>query len=200
MSRFRSIYRASAVLLVAAWTMALPGFAQPADSEAGEVSARGGVTFGGGSPGMGWQPTVAGSTGVAFSKYGMLLIDTAFMPLSSHTIQGWPERATVNRSYLFDFGIDFHIRIPVKERIAPYAIAGTGLLWNMVRQQTVDADRIPVVRRYNQFNGALHTGGGVRFYINENWGLRPELKVIVSKQVYTTVSMGVFYVLPSNWP
>jgi hypothetical protein len=122
------------------------------------------------------------------------------MPLSSHTIQGWPERTTVSRSYLIDFGIDFHIRIPVKERFAPYAIAGTGLLWNMVRQETVDANRIPVVRHYNQFNAALHTGGGVRYYINENWGIRPELRVIVSKQVYTTFSMGVFYVLPSNWP
>lgn len=175
-------------------------FAQSAETEAGEVVGLGGVAFGGGSSGIGAKPLLTGGTGVAFSRYGMVLIETLFMPLGEHTIQGWPNRSTVQRSYLLDFGVDFNIRIPLRSRWAPYAIAGTGLLWNLVRERTVDSRGIASVRHFEQFNGALHTGGGLRYYIGEKWGIRPEVKVIVSKQVYTAVSAGVFYILPSNWP
>ena len=188
------------MLLAAAWTLAIPAFGQSGESEQGEVSARAGVAWGGGTSSMGTQPAVAGSAGVAFSRYGMILLDVSFIPLGQHTIQGWPVRSSVNRSYLLDFGVDFHIRIPIKDRVAPYAIVGTGLLWDMVRQSTVTAAGSSIVNHYSQFNGALHTGGGVRYYIGELWGIRPEIKVIVSKQIYTNISCGVFYNLPAGWP
>lgn len=200
MSARRRVW-STALMVVAAAALAPPrSFAQSDEVDAGEVSVRGGVAFGGGSSGIGSQPVVAGSTGVALSRHGMVFFDTSFMPLGHHTIQGWPERATVDRSYLLDFGVDFHIRFPVKNRLAPYAIAGTGLMWNMVRQHTADAAGNALVRHYNQFNGALHTGGGLRYYIGENWGIRPEVKVVVSKQVYTCMSVGIFYVVPAMWP
>ena len=43
-------------------------------------------------------------------------------------------------------------------------------------------------------------GGGVRYYVRPNWGIRSECKVTVSSRVFTRVSFGVFYTLPSNWP
>ena len=201
MLQSRSAWSATTILLAAAWTFAPSrAFAQFGGSDHGELSARGGIAFGGGSGGIGAQPLVAGSAGAAFSRYAMVLLDTSYMPLGQHTIQGWPARETVDRSHLLDFAIDFHIRIPIKERMAPYAIVGAGLLWNMVRQNTSGAAGIPVTNHYDQFNGALHTGGGLRYYVGENWGFRPEVKVMVSKQVYTCVSFGVFYVVPAFWP
>jgi hypothetical protein len=167
------------------------------ENNPGEIAGMGGIAFGGGS---GTQAAATGSAGVAFSRYGMALVDTLFMPLGSRTIQNWPDRATVNRSYLLDFGLDFHIRFHPDGRWSPYAIAGTGLLWNLIRQDTFIHNDVPLVRHFNQFNGALHTGGGMRYYIGENWGIRPEFKVIVSKHTYTLMSVGVFYVTPPNWP
>jgi len=70
----------------------------------------------------------------------------------------------------------------------------------MVRQHTVDSNGAALVRHYDQINGALHTGAGVRYYVRPSWGIRSEVKVIVSKEVYTQILMGVFYVTPSNWP
>jgi Outer membrane protein beta-barrel domain len=185
-------------IVVCMWMAGTPGaFAQSGEDNIGEVAGLGGAAFGGAS---GTQPTVTGGAGVAFSRYGMALVETTFMPLGNHTIQNWPDRATVTRSDLLDFGVDFHIRIPVKRRLAPYAIAGTGLLWNLVRADTFNRAGVLVVRHFDEFNGALHTGAGLRYYIRENWGIRPEVKVIVSKQVYTLVSFGIFYVTPTNWP
>lgn len=50
------------------------------------------------------------------------------------------------------------------------------------------------------FKGEFQTGAGLRYYVGDKWGIRPELKVIISSRTFTAVSMGVFYVLPSNWP
>ncbi|MCX6630180.1 MAG: hypothetical protein NTW28_21390, partial [Candidatus Solibacter sp.] len=59
---------------------------------------------------------------------------------------------------------------------------------------------IAVVSHYSDFDFGFHTGAGLRYYVRENWGIRPELKVIVSKQTYTRLSVGIFYVLPAGWP
>ncbi len=156
---------------------------------------RTGLAVGGGSAGIGRQPVVAASSGLALSRYAIGLFDFSYMPLGSHTIQGWPDRASVVSSRLMDFGVDFHIQVPVREKWAPYGILGGGLLWNLVEQQMASSKR-----GYNQFNGALHTGGGVRYYVNEKWGIRSEMRVIVSKHVYHSLDFGVFCIVPSNWP
>src|SRR5882757_920566 len=102
-------YRLAGILLAAACGLTQPvASAQSGATEAGEVAGLGGIAFG-----VGTQPAVTGSTGVALSRYAMALLDTSFLPLGRHTIQPWPDKSTVDKSYLFDFGVDFHIRIPV---------------------------------------------------------------------------------------
>jgi hypothetical protein len=170
-------------------------FAQSGETDVGELAGLGGPSFG-----LGTQGAVMGSAGIPISRYGVALFETTFMSIGQHTIRPFPAPSTVNQSYLYDFGVDFHIRIPVRERLAPYGIVGTGLLWNTVRQNTVDSSDVAIVKHYNQVNGVLHTGAGLRYYVGKNWGIRPEVRVIVSKQVYTQVLMGVFYVMPPGLP
>jgi hypothetical protein len=169
--------------------------AQAGDYDVGEVAGLGGGVFGGGTHG-----SATGSAGVAFSRHGMVLVDTSYIPMGSRTLQGWPDRSTVARSYTIDFGLDFHIRFPIKRRWEPYGIVGTGVLWNLVRQNTFDKRGVPLVRHFDQWNGAGHTGGGLRYYIGDHWGIRPECRVIVSTHVYTQLMFGIFYVTPPDWP
>src|SRR5579883_185849 len=171
----RIAWHAAALLLAAVWGGAPPPvMAQAGEKDVGELAALGGGTFG-----IGAHPTATGSAGIAFSRYAMALFETTYMPMGNHTIQSWPDRSTIDRSYTIDFGFNVHIRIPVHHRWEPYAIAGTGVLWNLIRQDTVNLRGNAVVKHYDQFNGALHTGGGLRFYVGQNWGIRPECKVIV---------------------
>jgi len=167
--------------------------AQSGDTEVGEVALLGGGTFG-----LGTHPAVKGSAGVAVSRYGILLIQTSFSPLGNETIR-WPARSTVAQSYLYDFGLDFHIRIPVKERWAPYGILGAGFLWDVTHLYTGSSGVGPTIR-WDQVNGAFHTGGGLRYYVRKNWGIRSELGVIVSTRTYTQFQTGIFYVTPPDWP
>ena len=187
--------RFARIVTAVCWLTPLALQAQAGDSEAGEVAALGGLSAGGGL-----HPVVSASTGLAFSRHGMGLISVSFIPLGNSTIQDWPARSSIQRSYLYDFGADFHVRIPIGERLSPYAIAGAGVLWNTVRANTFNALGIPIVRGYDQINGGLHTGGGVRYYINKDWGIRPEVKVIVSKHTYVQLMFGFFYVTPPELP
>ena len=190
----RSIGRAVGIFLAAIWGLTPALFAQARETDVGEVAGAGGVGLGVG------QAVVKGSAGYMFSRHGMALFEASFMPMGTHTIQPWPDRASVDRSLLYEFGLDFHVHLPVSERVAPYGIIGGGLLWNMVRERRTGADGSNVLFNWDQVNGGLHTGGGVRYYAGKNWGIRPEVKVIVSKHVYTQITMGIFYVTPPNWP
>ncbi len=189
MSNESTGWRAWGILLAAVCTFApATVFAQPGSTGVGEVAG-----FGGGSFGIGSQPVVGGSSGVAFSRYGMALIEASYQPLGHRTLQGWPDASAVRGSYLWDFNFSLHIRVPVKNRWEPYGIAGAGFLWNHVNRNATGPDGNAVVYHLDQFNGSFHTGGGLRYYIGENWGIRPEVKVIVSRQTYVRLSFGVFY-------
>ncbi len=200
----RSVFRRESqrAVLLRALLMAICAYspisvaAQPSETEGGEVSA-----FAGGIFGLGSHPTFGGSAGGVISKYALALFEGSYTPLGQYTIQPWPARSTVARSHLTDFNVSLHIRVPIKgSRWSPYGIAGVGLLWDGLRQETIDPHGVAVSYAWNQFNAGFHTGGGVRYYIGENWGIRPEFKVIVSKQTYTRASIGIFWLVPSTWP
>ncbi len=167
--------------------------AQSGESDVGEVAA-----FGGGIAGIGTHPAVGGSTGLAFSRYSIALIETSFSPLGKNSMHTMPAGTLVDASRLYDFNLSVHIRVPVRDRYAPYAILGGGLLWNTFDRSTVGPQGSVAVTSYSNVDFGFETGGGLRYYIRDNWGVRPELKVIVSKQTYTRFSVGIFYVLPGS--
>ena len=195
--RHQALWGQAAALAIVLTATAPGASGQAGQTGIGELGAFLGGTFGAGTHVAG-----GGSAGIAVSHHGMLLFETSFTPLGNHTIQPWPERSAVQWSRLWDFALDAHIRIPVKVRWEPYAIVGSGLLWNTIRTQTVDSDGVAVIRGFSQFNGVFHTGGGVRYFIGRNWGIRPEIKAIITQHTYTRVSIGIFYVTPAEpeWP
>src|SRR3954452_24441569 len=75
--------------------------AQSGDSDSGEVAA-----FTGGSFDPGTHPVVGASAGLAFSRYGIGLMEVAFSPLGNDTLRhrtGVP----VEGSRLYDFNFSF---------------------------------------------------------------------------------------------
>ena len=187
------------VFLLAAFWCGNPqrAIAQPGETDVGDLSVMGGGAFGGGS-----HATVNGGAGIAFSRYGIALVDTSYIPLGNRTVQGWPDRSTIRSSNLIDFGFDFNIRVPIKHHWEPYGIVGAGAIWNIIRVNAVTPVGVPVVRNFDQWNGAVHTGGGLRYYIGETWGIRGECKVVgvIGGHVFTQLMVGFFHVTPPDWP
>jgi hypothetical protein len=166
--------------------------AQSAESDVGEIGGSGGGSFGAGT-----HPYVGGSTGLALSKSWLALLDVGYTPMGNDIIWRRHDVQSPQGSYLLDAGLNFHVRFPVTERLAPYALFGAGLLFNSF---TAISGPQGTLIGIHDFKGSFQTGAGLRYYINESWGLRPEVKVIVSSRTFTRVSVGVFYTLPSNWP
>ena len=181
-------------LTLAVFILALavaPLFGQSAEEDVGEIDG-----FAGGSFGAGTRGVVGAGAGVALSRHGVAVLEGMYMPLGREIL--W-RRSDIQRpqdSYLLNLGLSFQIRFPVGDRWAPYGIVGTGLLYNAYRAPAGTAGRLTNMQ---DFKGEFHTGAGVRYYVGDKWGIRPEIKVIISSRTFTTASVGVFYLLPSNW-
>jgi hypothetical protein len=167
-------------------------FAQMSAPEDGEVSVFGGGTFGAGTHAL-----VGGSSGWGFSRHGMAFLEGSYSPMGHDIL--WPRHDvhSPQESHLFDVMFSTHIRFPIRDRWAPYGLVGGGLAFNSFRAY---AGPQGALIRIEDFKMAFQTGGGVRYYISENWGIRPEFKVVVSTRTYTRMAIGVFYTLPPNWP
>jgi hypothetical protein len=203
LSRSRAWQRLCGVFIVSFCVLLPHGLrAQSSETEVGEMAAFGGLTLG-----LGTTGAVGASSGTAFSKYALGLIEVAFSPVGNTTLRhriGPP----VENSRLFDFNGSFHIRIPVRKRWAPYGIVGGGILFDSFRAiptrppengDTTTPAPPPVVFAVDEFNFGFHTGGGLRYYIREDWGIRPEFKVVISNRTYTRFTIGIFVNVSSDW-
>jgi opacity protein-like surface antigen len=171
----------------------VPGLrAQMSAVEDGEVSGYGGGTFGAGTHAL-----VGAGTGLAYSRHGMVFLEGSYSPMGHDILWRRHDVQSPQESHLFDVMVSGHIRFPIRDRWAPYVLLGTGLVYNAFRAYSGPQGALI---HFDDFKMAFQTGGGVRYYVGESWGIRPEFKVVVSSRTYTRMAVGVFYVLPSNWP
>jgi hypothetical protein len=104
---------------------------------------------------------------------------------------------------LYDFHGGVHLRVPVKDsRVIPYGVIGAGMIHTLKRTEKVvisdslGSFNIPVdVPARSDF--ALNFGGGLRFYVNERYGFRVEVKAYkptgTFKDLFGKVEGGFFF-------
>lgn len=195
-----------AVMVLAGWLCASPAIAQMDDLGHGEFSAYFGPAFGAGSsnapadiaqgdlrsPGFGTHAVVGAATGASWGNWTAASIDVSFMPMGSDTLRPLAPLADLKNSYLYDFSLNFRIG-PRRsgKRLAPYGIVGGGLLYATYKALESRREGVEYKSRTTT-NFGFNTGGGVSYYLGENWGIRPEVKVCISTRTFVQVSFGVF--------
>jgi len=163
--------------------------------ETGEVSAYGGAGFGG----LGTHGWVGATIGESTSKYFMASIDTSFLPLGSATLGSFPLATTTSR--LYDFNFTVHVQIPIHRRWAPYGIAGGALLYNTYDIRRIRPDSL--IFDHSSRSDArfgFETGGGSRYFVREDWGLKGEYRYTVSSHNFSRILFGVFYQFDGIYP
>ena len=187
----------SRVLIAAAVMVLVPMIAlgQSDETDNGEVAG-----YSGGAFGLGSHPVVGASTGAGFARYAMGIIDISYTPFGENTLRVRPANEIVRHSGVYDFNFGIHIRIPVTKRLAPYAIVGAGLMYDTFDLAKATVPGTAVFQSHSETYFGFHTGAGLRYYVREHWGIRPETKVVMSNRTYVSASIGIFYVLPSYWP
>ena len=157
------------------------------DEKTGELAV-----YGGGTSGIGTHAYAGGSSGIAFSRYAIGMLDVSYSRFGNDTLRRWPDRQARN-SNLYDFNVSAHIRYPINQKWAPYAIIGPSVLWNSYDQFHTGPNGDAVGVSKDDLNFGFRTGGGVRYHITENWGIRPEVRVVISNQTYVAFTLGVFF-------
>jgi opacity protein-like surface antigen len=166
-------------LLLCAFVLAFaaaPAAAQPDAVGGTEASGIFGGVFG-----VGAHPAVGAAAAYPTSRHIVPNVEFTYSPLDS------PPGVS---SRLWDVNGGIHVRFPGHvPRLAPYLGVGLGL----VRF----SHRIPsppfgsVTASENHF--AANLSGGARYYITDNFGVRPEIKGFIGDKSFARLSVGVFW-------
>jgi opacity protein-like surface antigen len=162
--------------------------------DVGEVTAYAGPAFGA----LGTNGSVGAASGVEISKYALALIDTSYVQLGNHTLVNYPGLTAVSR--LYDFNFTLHVQIPIKHRWSPYAVLSPALLFNTYQVQRLFSDGTVHIYDRDDAKFGFHTGGGLRWFVRENWGIKGEYRYTISTQNFSQVLGGVFYRFDGPWP
>ena len=130
---------------------------------------------------------IGGSAGGSVYRYLIILVESGYSPLGNYTLAN--HQGLVSRSSgLYDFDLAFHVRIPIKHRWEPYGIGAPALLYNRFQKQVIQPNGvITYASGKSDVKFGFETGGGLRYYIHEDWGIRP--KTGTSSALTTTTAL-----------
>lgn len=154
-----------------------------------------------------------GNVSYAVNKWLLPYVEYSYFPgfqrtqhsTGSLTVNGVTTTYPVESIYtldLSDFHGGVHIRVPIREsKLVPYGVFGLGgIIYPTETVKAVKHQPTGTVTETNKYNGAtdftVNFGGGLRYYINQSWGVRLEAKVYKPTGLFTDVfgkvEFGVF--------
>ena len=193
--------------LLVVWLVMVPAplLAQRSSSGKGPVAPELAI-FGGGVFGNGSHRTIGGSVGIAIKSRWVALFEYAHTPTGLNSFYRPPCVAilceSITDSRESEFSAVGHGNFSSQNaRLVPYGLGGVGRLKSSadvsgtMRRFTPDGVvRDPYVARRQNDAWVFQVGGGLRLYMSDRWGLRPEVKFFVGGQRrFTRASMGIFY-------
>ena len=165
-----SIFQIRRVFLIAAVGLfVMTGLGYGQDIEQGQIEATGQVGL---VSGIGTHGAFGGSVGAAMDKHFLAFGEFLFIPLGVGA-----------RSLNFDGGVQYQFR--KQGSTVPYAGGGLGLLHSSASFDGLN------LGSSNDFY--VNFGGGVRYYMTEQWGFRPELTIFAGPNTFVRIGAGVFY-------
>ena len=154
-----------------------------------EVSGYAGVTMGA----IGASPAAGAGAGVSLSRHAAFLADLSYMPLGGNTLQFYPRQVQVANSGLYDLNLSGNFLIPLHHGWEPYLIGGVAFLFSTYRVAAGNAQGSVIYANRSDSDVGFETGGGVRYFLAENWGIRTEYEYTFSNRNFGRFLAGFFY-------
>ena len=82
---------------------------------------------------------------------------------------------------------------PINGKWVPYGILGPSAVWSGYHYATVGPNGARKVVYKEDLNFGFHTGAGLRYHVNQTWGIRPEVRVVITNQTFVVFSLGMFF-------
>jgi opacity protein-like surface antigen len=95
-------------------------------------------------------------------------------------------------------GIQYQIPVPTS-RVVPYVAGGVGVVHSRASSDIAEISGFGVSSTVSRSDASGNAGFGIRFYLTERFGLRPEARIVVvpeelfPKKTYFRGSLGIFY-------
>ncbi len=172
-------------LVVVLVAVAGSGVLMAADTEAGTTEA---VGFGGLVAGIGTHGALGGGIAYAATDRILAVAELSYIPTGgvSGSVAGFSFKSS-SRVFGLDGGI--HYQFPKDEKLIPYVAAGVGVLHGSGSFSTTGVGSTSISSTDLYFN----FGGGLRYYLADNWGIRPELKIFAGDETFVRIGVGIFY-------
>ena len=140
--------------------------------------------------GIGSHGSFGASIGAPVADRLIVLGDLSYIPMGGQTIQF--NGSTIQSSAKgINFNASLQYEFQPTRAVVPYAGAGLGLLRTSFSASSTGP---------GSFNAGgsstdlyFNFGGGLRYYINERWGIRPELQMFAGTDTYARFAGGIFY-------
>lgn len=188
MNNIFQIRSAFLITLFGLFIVSTAGYSQ--DMERGQIEATGQVGF---VTGIGTHGAFGGSAGAALNEHVLAFGEFLFIPLGSSTVRVLGVNQNVSaRGYNFDGGIQYQFR--KHGSMVPYAGVGMGLL-----HSSASISNSFSFQGFNFSTGGssndfyVNLGGGARYYVSEQWGVRPEFTIFAGPNTFVRIGAGVFY-------
>jgi hypothetical protein len=158
--------------------------------EQGQIEATGQIGF---VSGIGTHGALGGSAGAALNERVFAFGEFLYIPLGSSTVTVLGVNRNVSaRAFNFDGGLQYQFR--KYGSMVPYGNLGLGFLHSAASTSNTfsfQGFNFSTGGSSNDFYANL--GGGVRYYVTEQWGFRPELTIFAGSNTFVRIGVGVFY-------
>lgn len=162
---------------------------QAAETEVGTAEVAG---YGGLVAGIGTHGVLGGGLAYAVKPRLLAVGEFSYIPGGGEQVSG-PGYVVKTSSRAYDFNGGIHFQFPLREpKAVPYVAAGLGALHGSA-SYTGSALGQTYSGKASSTDFYFNFGGGLRYYVSERWGLRPELKIFAGDETYVRLAIGIFY-------
>jgi outer membrane protein with beta-barrel domain len=142
--------------------------------------------------GIGSHGSFGGSLGVPVTDNLILSGDLSYIPMGggSATVQG---STTSAGARAFNFNGTLQYQFKQTHAVFPYAGAGLGFLHSSFDTST----NVPGGPSFSAYGSStdlyFNIGGGLRYFVNDRWGFKPDFMVFAGPNTYVRLAGGIFY-------
>jgi len=142
--------------------------------------------------GIGSHGSFGGSLAVPVTDNLIMSGDLSYIPMGggSVTVQG---STTSSSAKALNFNGTLQYQFKQTHAAVPYAGAGLGLLHSSFDTSSNVAGVTSFSVAGSSTDLYFNIGGGLRYFVNERWGFRPELMVFAGPNTYVRIAGGIFY-------
>ena len=142
--------------------------------------------------GIGSHGSFGGSLGIPVRDNFILSGDLSYIPMGGGNVTT-PSSTTSASAKAINFNGTLQYQFKRTHAGVPYAGAGLGFLHSSFET----SGNVLGVPSFSVASSStdlyFNIGGGLRYFVNERWGFRPELMVFAGPSTYIRLAGGIFY-------